>query len=113
MANHEPVCIMYRESSVNDFYHPAALYPHMMLATEVMPLIKPYLPVKTRVTESTATLAEIVQQHEYEKKQLVAAFEDKLREKDLVYMSTFYELKETLRAHSLAINEIKETVNNL
>ena len=113
MANHEPVCIMFRELSVNDFYYPTALYPHMMLATEVMPLIKPYLPVQTRVTESTVTLAEIVQQHEYEKKQLVAAFEDKLREKDFVYMSTFSELKETLRAHSLAISEIKETINKL
>ena len=113
MPMDEPVCLMYRESSVHEFYEPTALYPHMMLATDVMPLIKPHLPVKTKVTESNRSMAEIVRQHETEKRQMIVAFEDKLREKDLVYMATFYEIKETLRAHSLAISEIKETVTHL
>lgn len=107
-ASSGSTCVEFRESLSRDFAGPDPLLPYVSLPSATFAEFQRAIPPATQLTEANVLVGDVVTSHQHELEQLRAKFEKKLYERDQVYVSALAEITQTLRVHSLAIDELRE-----
>ena len=103
-----PTCFEFRSLLNRDFIAEEPAFPFVSLSTSAFETISTSLPPTTPLIESNVLVNDLYKRHQLEENAIRQQYEAKSRERDHFYIRALTDITETLRAHSISIDELRQ-----
>ena len=106
--NTDPVVFEYRSLLNRDFTCDDLRFPYVSLSSANFATVHAHLPDTARLTESNLIISKLASHYQIEQNHMRNMYEKQIQDRDALYVRALTEIKETLRSHSVAIDELRQ-----